>query len=178
MSQGNSLCSYLKQTKMSFFFPIFKIGGRQNRSYLGGLVPVGGRGGRKRAWEDEYCANTVYTYLQKEKWYLLKLIQEWGKGNKGECWRGWNQVWYIWYIVRTFVNATLYPHPTQLKTKEMKEKDILGYKMSIQINWVIIIIEAYVTIQEEVDIRKSKLKYSNDIENILMKQHRELRVRK
>jgi hypothetical protein len=40
MSQGNSLCSYLKQTKMSFF---------KNREQEGktgpvwGLVPVGGR---------------------------------------------------------------------------------------------------------------------------------------
>jgi hypothetical protein len=37
----------------------------------------------------------------------------WGKGNKGEWWRWWIQVRYIWYIVRTFVNATMYPHPTQ-----------------------------------------------------------------
>jgi hypothetical protein len=24
--------------------------------------------------------------------------------------RGWTQMWYIWYIVRTVVNATMYPH--------------------------------------------------------------------
>jgi hypothetical protein len=23
------------------------------------------------------------------------------------------QVWYIWYIVRTFLNATMSPHPAQ-----------------------------------------------------------------
>jgi hypothetical protein len=34
----------------------------------------------------------------------------WGGKDKGEWWRGWIQVWYIWYIVRTFVNATMYPH--------------------------------------------------------------------
>jgi hypothetical protein len=42
-SQGNSLCSYLKQTKMSFFFLLQnrRIGG-QNQSCLGtGLVPLG-----------------------------------------------------------------------------------------------------------------------------------------
>jgi hypothetical protein len=33
--------------------------------------------------------------------------------------RGWIEVWYIWYIVRTFVNATMYPHPT-LKLKNTK----------------------------------------------------------
>jgi hypothetical protein len=25
----------------------------------------------------------------------------------------WIQVWYIWYIVRNFVNATMYPHLIQ-----------------------------------------------------------------
>jgi hypothetical protein len=33
--------------------------------------------------------------------------------DKGEWWRGWIQVWYIWYIVRNSVNATKYPHPAQ-----------------------------------------------------------------
>jgi hypothetical protein len=37
----------------------------------------------------------------------------WGGGNKGELWRGWIQVWYIWYIIRTFVDPTMYPHPAQ-----------------------------------------------------------------
>jgi hypothetical protein len=36
-----------------------------------------------------------------------------GEGDKGEWWRGWIQVPYIWYIVRTFINATMHPHPTQ-----------------------------------------------------------------
>jgi hypothetical protein len=34
-------------------------------------------------------------------------------GDEGEWCKGWIQVWYIWYIVRTFVNATMYYHPTQ-----------------------------------------------------------------
>jgi hypothetical protein len=36
-----------------------------------------------------------------------------GGKNKGEWWKGWIQVWYIWYIVRTFANATVYPDPAQ-----------------------------------------------------------------
>jgi hypothetical protein len=32
-----------------------------------------------------------------------------GEEDKGEWWREWIQ---LWYIVRTFVNATMYP-PTQ-----------------------------------------------------------------
>jgi hypothetical protein len=35
------------------------------------------------------------------------------EGDKRQWWRGWIQLWYIWYIVRTFINATMYPHPTQ-----------------------------------------------------------------
>jgi hypothetical protein len=39
---------------------------------------------------------------------------------KGE---GWSQVWYIWYFVRTFVNATMYPHQAQQwKIKQQLEK--------------------------------------------------------
>jgi hypothetical protein len=34
-------------------------------------------------------------------------------GNKGKWLGWWIQVWYIWYIVRKFVNATIYPHPVQ-----------------------------------------------------------------
>jgi hypothetical protein len=35
---------------------------------------------------------------------LLKLFQEWG--GKGERWSWWT---HLWYIVRTFVNVTMYP---------------------------------------------------------------------
>jgi hypothetical protein len=31
------------------------------------------------------------------------------------------QVWYIWYIIRTFANATMYPHPAQ-QQKNYPEK--------------------------------------------------------
>jgi hypothetical protein len=33
-----------------------------------------------------------------------------GEGDKGGWWKKWIQVWYI---VRTFVNATMYPNPAQ-----------------------------------------------------------------
>jgi hypothetical protein len=36
---------------------------------------------------------------------------------------GWIQLWYIWYVVRTFVNATMYPHQAQQwKTRFLKRK--------------------------------------------------------
>jgi hypothetical protein len=31
-------------------------------------------------------------------------------GDKGEWWRVWIQLWYIWCIVRAFANATMYHH--------------------------------------------------------------------
>jgi hypothetical protein len=45
-------------------------------------------------------------------------IKERGRG-------GWIQVWYIWYIVRIFVNATMYPHFTTFMI--MKEKNKFTY---------------------------------------------------
>jgi hypothetical protein len=47
MSQGNSLCSYLKQAKMSFVFLLQNWrSGELSRFYLGvGRVSISGRGG-------------------------------------------------------------------------------------------------------------------------------------
>jgi hypothetical protein len=56
----------------------------------------------------KYTANTVCTCMQI---IPAETIPGMGtKGNKGEQGRGLIQVWYIWYAVRTFVNATVYPH--------------------------------------------------------------------
>jgi hypothetical protein len=49
-----------------------------------------------------------------QKWYLLKTVPGIGVGGMEERSGGGGiQVWCIWYIVRTFVNATMYPHPAQ-----------------------------------------------------------------
>jgi hypothetical protein len=62
----------------------------------------------------KYC---VQMYVNG-KLYLLKLFKNRGReGNKGEWWRGWIQVWYSWYLVGNFENATMYPHPAQNKKK-------------------------------------------------------------
>jgi hypothetical protein len=38
----------------------------------------------------------------------VETVPEMGKGvDKGEWWKGWIQVWYICYIVKTFVDATM-----------------------------------------------------------------------
>jgi hypothetical protein len=56
-----------------------------------------------------------------EKWVLLKLSRNGGRRDKGEWWRGWIQIWYIWYILRAFVNATMYPQHSN-KRKKGKNK--------------------------------------------------------
>jgi hypothetical protein len=61
VSQGNSLCSYLKQAKMSFLFPfLYKLGEQEGKtSPAWGEVDTSGRGMR---WgKDEYGTNTVHT---------------------------------------------------------------------------------------------------------------------
>jgi hypothetical protein len=62
--QGNPLCSYLKQSKMSLHFVFFyKIGEPEDGtgSAWGGWYQWdGGRCG-ERVWEDEHNANTIYT---------------------------------------------------------------------------------------------------------------------
>jgi hypothetical protein len=51
-----------------------------------------------------------------------------GEGDKGEWWLGWIQVWYIWYILRTFVNATMCPlHSKKIKLKKWPIKNINVY---------------------------------------------------
>jgi hypothetical protein len=65
MSQGNSLCSYLKQTKMSFFF-IYKIIEQEGGTGPGlgvRVVPVGGEGRGEMVKEGKCGANSVYTCM-------------------------------------------------------------------------------------------------------------------
>jgi hypothetical protein len=38
---------------------------------------------------------------------------------------GWIQVWYNWYIVRTFVNATMYPNHQSNKNGKKKLLDCM-----------------------------------------------------
>jgi hypothetical protein len=66
---------------------------------------------RSTKTDGEYGANTVYTCMSMEKWFLLKLFQAWGREDKEEWWQWWILIWYSWCIVRIFVNPTMYPHP-------------------------------------------------------------------
>jgi hypothetical protein len=64
MSQGNSLCSYLKQTKK--FYTIRKQEGRIGPAWKGWYQWVKGEG-EKMVWEGKYSANIVYIYVFKWK---------------------------------------------------------------------------------------------------------------
>jgi hypothetical protein len=59
--------------------------------------------------------------------------------DKGEWERGWIQVWYIWYIVRIFVDVTMYPHPAQqlkIKKNPMKCMKLIFHQILIRdISW-------------------------------------------
>jgi hypothetical protein len=61
MSQGNSLCSYIKQTKKSLFF-FYKFGEQEGGTGSGtGLVPVGG--GRRWGKDEGRCKYCVCMYI-------------------------------------------------------------------------------------------------------------------
>jgi hypothetical protein len=48
------------------------------------------------------------------QWEDVETIPGMGGGGIKENGCGaWIQVWYIWNIIRTFVNATMYPHLAQ-----------------------------------------------------------------
>jgi hypothetical protein len=39
-------------------------------------------------------------------------------GDKEEWWKGWFQVWYIWHVIKTFMNATMYLQTAQTFLKK------------------------------------------------------------
>jgi hypothetical protein len=63
MSQGNSLHSYVKQTKMHIFF--YKNGVQEGKT--GPVWGVGTRGRGEDIKNGEYGGNIVYTCVQMEK---------------------------------------------------------------------------------------------------------------
>jgi hypothetical protein len=55
-----------------------------NRSYLCGLVTVGGEGFEDSVWEGEYGTNTVYTYTQMKNVRLVETISGMEEEDKGK----------------------------------------------------------------------------------------------
>jgi hypothetical protein len=61
------------------------------------------------------------------------------RGDKEEWWKGWIQPWYIWYIARTFANATMYPHTRQKEKRRKKNLRKNTYNLNTLIksrNWI------------------------------------------
>jgi hypothetical protein len=59
--------------------------------------------------------------MKMEKWDLLKLFQECGEG--GQIKENGSRMWIqLWYIVRTFINVTIYPSTTIKKVKNKAVK--------------------------------------------------------
>jgi hypothetical protein len=67
------------------------------------------------------------------KWELLKLFQEWGgEGEKGEQWRGFIQ---LWYILRTFINVTMYPQYNNNKNGFLKKLKSYIFRKNLDNNY-------------------------------------------
>jgi hypothetical protein len=108
-----NLCVAILNKKKGIFFLL------QNGEQEGGTGPAWGGngwhqwGGRKDVRRWVWCKYCVHMHINR-KMIPIETIQGMGAGgDEGEWWRGWIQVWYIWYIVRTFVNVTTYPYPAQ-----------------------------------------------------------------
>jgi hypothetical protein len=68
--------------------------------------------------------------MYMKKWYLLKLLQEWEEeGDKGEWWGRWTHAWYIWCIVTTFINATMYKKiKKEIIRNRLKKQRVVSFK--------------------------------------------------
>jgi hypothetical protein len=103
MSQWNTLCGYLKQAKMSFF----KNEKQEGKTDSVWEIGISRRGRIKDKGVGEWIWwRYYYSHTKMGKLDLLKILQEWGKGDKGKWWTGWIQ---LWYIVRAFVSVIMYP---------------------------------------------------------------------
>jgi hypothetical protein len=59
-------------------------------------IPLPSRSNRASRCKNDAC------------WKYFRHQDRWGR-DIGEWVRRWIQLWYIWYIIRTFVNATMHP---------------------------------------------------------------------
>jgi hypothetical protein len=56
----------------------------------------------------------MYTHVSKCKTDTCwDCCWNWEMRNERQQLRGWIQVWYIWYIIRTFVNTPMYSYPAR-----------------------------------------------------------------
>jgi hypothetical protein len=84
-----------------------------------------GNGNRRVNMMQKLC-----THVYKQKWYCWNYSSIGWRVDKASC-EGVNSSRYIWYLVRTFINATLCPHPVQglKKEKEKRKSNIDGVNL-------------------------------------------------
>jgi hypothetical protein len=93
---------YFSFTLLCFFLLQNQRTGGHNR-----FCPETGEG------SDKGVPEIMYTYVSKCKNTYWNCSRNQGRGDEREQQRGWIQIWYIWYIVRTFANTPMCPHPAQ-----------------------------------------------------------------
>jgi hypothetical protein len=108
-------CVAILNKQKHYFFSFTKLESRREEQVLPGGADTSVR------WEEvgKGCrgvtiAQILCTHVSKWKMIPVEIVSWMGEGvDKAEQWRRWIQVWHIWYIVRTFVNTTMYHHPEQ-----------------------------------------------------------------
>jgi hypothetical protein len=117
ISKGNSLCSYLKQTRMSLFFFLQnqRTGGwnrsRERRECYQGEVDGTTERGKEVGKGHGRVVQILCTYVCKRKMLAAETTPGMrGKRDKGEWWGSEFKMIYLIYF-KNFVNGTMYPHP-------------------------------------------------------------------
>jgi hypothetical protein len=87
--QENSLRSYLRQAKMSFFFPLIKSENRRVEHVLSGIVGTSGGGRRwgKDARGRIWCKYCVHMYVNGKMIPVETVLGMGGREDKEECLR-------------------------------------------------------------------------------------------
>jgi hypothetical protein len=122
---------------MTFFFT--KSENRRAEWVLPGGGMGVGNGGLGRTWGKgvgrwKWCKYCVHKYKNGKMRAAETVPGIGGRGLKGEWWRGWIQVRYIWYIVRMFVNATMHLQQNNfLKRKKCFEFSIWNFSLSVRL---------------------------------------------
>jgi hypothetical protein len=92
-----------------------------------------------------YCKYYVHKYVNGKR-RPVKTVPWMGGGCKGKWWSWWIHIGYIWYILRTFVNATMYLQHNS------KKKEIKDTCVEIMTPWMIIVFKTKYLSQGETSI--------------------------
>jgi hypothetical protein len=80
-----------------------------------------------------------------------------GGGREEKQWRSWIHMWYIWYIVRNFVNTTMYPTHKRRKRKH-------GKRYLDAIEWVSSALNSFTSVLGEVYSYSTFAEYKSPVQ--------------